>query len=230
MACPTEESLQAYLDRELPAEVASMTRLHLDGCPKCAASLREMELAFDSMREAFEVEAPVVATSARLRARLESSMAGKPGKEWMPHWLRWAAIPATLVVAAMVWLWFPPSSNSSRGAAVVAPVAQSSLPERNPVKVQPKFDAKQRRLSRRPSLRPEAEAAADVEEVTEFFTLREGDELPTSQGIRLVRVELTSSALIEAGFPLALLRGNTEVTADVILAEDGLARSIRFVR
>jgi hypothetical protein len=69
----------------------------------------------------------------------------------------------------------------------------------------------------------------EVEVVTQFFLLRDGEDLSSIESLSLVRVELPGSAIKEAGIPIVLELANTRVTADVILAQDGLARAIRFV-
>jgi hypothetical protein len=69
-----------------------------------------------------------------------------------------------------------------------------------------------------------------TEAVTEFYQLREGDDLTALGTLQLIRVELPSSALSDVGLPVSLEAVNARVKADVVLGEDGLARAIRFVR
>ncbi|NLW92721.1 MAG: hypothetical protein GXY34_14130 [Syntrophomonadaceae bacterium] len=43
MKCPDEGTLLGYLDRELPADQHKKIRQHLDYCPTCSSTLRELE-------------------------------------------------------------------------------------------------------------------------------------------------------------------------------------------
>ena len=70
----------------------------------------------------------------------------------------------------------------------------------------------------------------EAEVVTQFFPLREGEDLTALESVRLVRVELPGSALSEVGLPVDPELANEPVKADVMLGQDGLARAIRFVR
>jgi hypothetical protein len=70
----------------------------------------------------------------------------------------------------------------------------------------------------------------EAEVVTQFFRLREGEDLAALESVRLVRVELPGSALSEVGLPVDPETANEPVIADVVLGQDGLARAIRFVR
>ena len=69
-----------------------------------------------------------------------------------------------------------------------------------------------------------------AEVVTQFFPLREGEDLTALESLQLVRVELPGSALGEVGLPVDPETANEPVKADVVLGQDGLARAGRFVR
>jgi hypothetical protein len=70
----------------------------------------------------------------------------------------------------------------------------------------------------------------ETEVVTQFFPLREGEDLTALESMRILRVELPGSALGEVGLPVAPDSANAPIKADVVLGDDGLARAIRFVR
>ncbi len=74
-----------------------------------------------------------------------------------------------------------------------------------------------------------ARAPAAAESVTEFMPLVAGSAPPMTSG-RLVRVEVSRSALASLGLPVDMTRAGETVKADVLLGEDGLARAIRLVR
>jgi hypothetical protein len=88
---------------------------------------------------------------------------------------------------------------------------------------QPENPPKRVRQSR-PVIRSE-----EVEVVTRFFPLREGEDLTALESLQVVRVELTSSALGELALLVDAETANEPVKADVLVGQDGLARAIRFV-
>jgi 7,8-dihydro-6-hydroxymethylpterin-pyrophosphokinase len=68
------------------------------------------------------------------------------------------------------------------------------------------------------------------EVATDFFPLgHEPASEPLESG-QLIRVQMPRSALASFGLPVNYERANVPVKADVLLAEDGSARAIRFVR
>jgi hypothetical protein len=75
-----------------------------------------------------------------------------------------------------------------------------------------------------------AAAAPTAREITtDFLPLVYGDDLSRYEGAQLVRVRLPSEALAYFGLPAHGLSGE-RIPADVLLAEDGTARAVRFVR
>ena len=64
---------------------------------------------------------------------------------------------------------------------------------------------------------------------TDFLPLVYGDDLSSYEGGQLIRVRLPSEALAYFGLPAHGFSGE-RVPADVLLAEDGTARAVRFVR
>ena len=76
----------------------------------------------------------------------------------------------------------------------------------------------------------EAEDPETREEQTEFLPLTIYRTLsPLEQG-QIVRVQLPRSALHAVGLPMNMERSREPVQADVVLAEDGTAVAVRFVR
>jgi hypothetical protein len=71
------------------------------------------------------------------------------------------------------------------------------------------------------------EAASQDEEG--FYRLPEADELPPMESAMVVRVELPMSSLRLMGVPINDERADEAVEADVLLAQDGLARGVRLV-
>jgi hypothetical protein len=69
-----------------------------------------------------------------------------------------------------------------------------------------------------------------VEVTTDFIPLRETSGLPPSESGQVIRIEMPRSALAYFGLPVASELPGQKVKADVLMADDGLARAIRFVR
>src|SRR5215471_1172517 len=69
-----------------------------------------------------------------------------------------------------------------------------------------------------------------AEATTDFFPLMDGDDLDSLESGEVVRVELPASVLLAAGLAANLDTEGETVRADVVFAQDGLARAIRFLR
>jgi hypothetical protein len=69
-----------------------------------------------------------------------------------------------------------------------------------------------------------------AEATTDFFPLMDGDDLDSLESGEVVRVELPASVLLAAGLAANLDTEGETVRAEVVLAQDGLARAIRFLR
>ena len=70
----------------------------------------------------------------------------------------------------------------------------------------------------------------NAEATTDFFPLMDGDDLDSLESCEVVRVELPASVLLAAGLAANLDTEGETVRADVVFAQDGLARAIRFLR
>jgi hypothetical protein len=66
--------------------------------------------------------------------------------------------------------------------------------------------------------------------LTDFVPLAAGNSSAPLDGGQVVRVEAPRSALASFGLPVDARRANEKVTADLLLAHDGTAHAIRFVR
>ena len=68
------------------------------------------------------------------------------------------------------------------------------------------------------------------EVATDFFPLVHGQSEESLESGQVIRVQMPRSTLASFGLPVNYERANVPVKADVLLAEDGSARVIRFVR
>jgi Putative zinc-finger len=242
ISCLTEENLQAYLDGELTAAAGGAARAHLAACPRCAAAARGMEQAFAKIGLMIDAASPDAVPTVRLRARIEAALAeqAEPKLSWAQLLWRFGVVAALVLIFAGVTGWFVTGMRSARSpqsdrpaltglpASPMTPEPPAPLPptlERESVAVRP-----HPRPRRRVRQRAFENGSEEAEVVTRFFPLREGEDFTALESMRLVRVELPGSALGEVGLPAALDAASTPVKADVVLGDDGLARTIRFVR
>lgn len=237
MSCLKEENLQAYLDGELAAGDSDAMRTHLAACKHCTATAQEMEKVFAAIGGALAAELPGTAPTARLRARIEATLAEKATPKISPAQPLWRfglVAASVLIVAGLIgWFAFGTRSAKPRQQARTETPTPSATPEPQPSPVLAREEASQPatpRSQRRVRHRAIDNNSEESEVVTQFFPLREGEDLTALDSMRLVRVELPGSALSEVGLPVAFEAANTSVKADVVLGDDGLARAIRFVR
>lgn len=228
-SCPNEEAVQRWLDGE---EANEALEAHLASCAQCAATAQEMEQTFAAIGNAFAVTLPDTVPSARLRARIASALTEQaaPRFAWANWFWRFGWAAAMVVIAGIIiWNWQgttslqQPQQSHNETPAPTAPPAPPWVIERAP---EIAHHAARPRVRQR-AVRNKAEV---TELVTQFFPLREGDDLASLENMRLVRVALPGSALGEVGLPVTREIANSQVKADVVLGDDGLARAIRFVR
>jgi hypothetical protein len=242
MNCQDFEKLALALARNSLLDVTAREQglIHMEGCARCAARLAEERALLAHMRAVVEElagEEPSARVEATLLAAFRAqTTATSPGKT--RQWSNWklAAVAAgiLILISMMAIFWRSASPNKSQGEErAVAPTPEASptspkLPEplvsRHQIAVeQPKNKPKGAR--RKASIG----SLDETEAVTQFFSLREGEDLTALDSLQLVRVELPASALGELGLTVDPETMNEPVKADVVLGPDGLARAIRFV-
>lgn len=236
-SCLKEENLQAYLDGELALEAGEAVRGHLAACSHCAAAAQEMEQAFAVLGSAFAAELPDEAPTTRMRARIESALAEKttPKFAWAQLFWRFGWVAAMLLMVGIVsWtlrgthsIKQPQQAHNEKPKSTITP--ESRLPLSPKPERQPEL-AQQPRLRHRLRHRAIGNDSEEAEVVTQFFALREGEDLTAVENMQVVRVELPGTALGEVGLPVPLETSGTTIKADVALGDDGLARAIRFIR
>lgn len=237
MNCQGFEKLVLALAREqsLDAAVREQGLAHTAVCVRCAAHLAEERALLAGVRavvgELAELEAPARIEAALLTAFREQVTAAAPVVIPMPvnttRWTSWqrGAIAAGILALVSVPVIFLQRSDvrNQRETPLQVPLA---IDRDHPIAQQP--------VAPRPRHRVRHQAhgnnSDDAEVVTEFFPLREGEDITAFESGRLLRVELPGSALSEVGLSVQPETLDTPVKADVMLGDDGLARAIRFVR
>jgi hypothetical protein len=240
--CLQKDILQAYLDGELAKDAYGEVVAHLAECTSCAASAREAEQTLLAIASVFESQLPEVIPTARLRARIEFALAENAAPKLTRAALFWklAAVAAGILILISAMAIFWPSASSLKPqpeeradlpAPGNAPGSQTPpKPMESPVGPELVAAPQPAKLRKRVHHRAFRTGSAEAEMVTQFFPLREGEDLAALENMRMVRVELPGTALREVGLPMTIEAANAPIIADVLLGQDGLARAIRFVR
>jgi hypothetical protein len=142
-----------------------------------------------------------------------------------------------ILISIMAIFWSSASSfkpRQEKQAVGTTPVSAPRAPA--PKQAEPTVGRNQvaveqpKKLPNRVRRQASVDSSDEAEVVTQFFSLREGEDLSELESLQLVRVELPGSALSEVGLPVDPETATEPVKADVVLGQDGLARAIRFVR
>jgi anti-sigma factor RsiW len=248
MNCHDFEMLALALARNslLDATARDQGLIHTEVCSRCAARLAEERALLARVRAvAVEMagEEPPARVDALLLAAFRAQTAATasctaiPAQSRVGRLLSWklAAVAAgiLILISVMAILWKSTSSRMpAREERAVAPTPVNSPgPQAEPPVGRGQVaDERSKNLPKRVRRGASVKSPDEAEVVTQFFPLREGEDLTTLDSLQVVRVELPGSALGEVGLPFDPETVNEPVKADVVLGQDGLARAIRFVR
>jgi hypothetical protein len=241
MKCEQFEKTVITLARNqlMEAAIREQSLTHAEICGQCRTRLRAERTLLSGINavvaEMTGEGAPARVETALLAAFRDhtpgaASSIGPPGR--MSHRWSWkvAAVAAGILILISVMALFLRSSgpfNPPREEnAVLPPANPPQAPSVAPEQVasqQPENLPKRVRHART------LNRSEEIEVVTRFFPLREGEDLTALESLQLVRVELTNSALGELALLVDVETANEPVKADVLVGQDGLARAIRFV-
>jgi hypothetical protein len=234
----------------MDAAIRKQCLLHSEVCDPCAVRLNAERMLMAGIRAvAAEIalqEAPQHLETALLQAfhahktanaaPVDRSLAGK--KQIWSNWQQKAiAAGILLLISAVATLWLQPGWTKRRpakaaisSAPILAPEPPLSMTGKEIVEQPVVYQAANSRPHKHLRYQSSGHRGREVETVTEFFPLSEEDNLESLESGQIVRVELSGSALLAAGLPVDAAMVNEPVKADVILAHDGQALAIRFVR
>src|SRR5262249_10026593 len=248
MNCHDFEKLALALARNslLDAATREQSLIHTEVCDRCAARLAEERDLLARVRAVVAEmagEEPPARVDALLLAAFRAQTSATASSTVIPaqgragRWSSWkfAAVAAgiLILISAMAIIWESTSSRvPQRDERVVAPspVTTPGPQAEPPVGRDQLADERPKNLPKRIRRHASVKSQDEAEVVTQFFPLREGEDLTTLDSLQVVRVELPGSALGEVGLPVNPETVNEPVKADVVLGQDGLARAIRFVR
>ena len=99
-----EDLLSPYLDGELDASQRSAVEQHLADCPDCRRALKQLKV----MHEALQAPALRHHASDTLQQRIKMRLRDADARASRPVWPRWAAVAASVVIAAaLTWNFLP---------------------------------------------------------------------------------------------------------------------------
>lgn len=106
-----EVLLGPYLDGELDATQRADVERHLGACPGCTRALADLR----AMHEALQDPALRFHAGDTLQQRLKMKLSDADARSRRPVWPRWAAVAATVLVAAALTWNFLPRGNAPAG-------------------------------------------------------------------------------------------------------------------
>jgi hypothetical protein len=241
--------------RLMEASARCAALAHADACKPCAARLERETAVSGGLRLFAEVsraernapERVETALLAALRAQQAQPVAVTPLARRRVVWGPWAAVAAALLLALLpLAYWRSGTREAPQTAFAWQPIApgfaewplpqavkeEKTIAQKPPVVAPKLLQAVAYRAA--PPVRKVRPAQANrprrQEIATDYFALSEAEGLPQTDSYEVVRVKLPRSAMASFGLPVGANAANSQVTADVIIGADGLARAVRFVR
>jgi hypothetical protein len=225
-----------FMDAEVVDE-AERTRAfeHMMRCARCEArfsSVRSLKRALHTLAETTDAEQSAAQLEPVLRTVFQQQKGVRQSSRPVASWLAIGMAAALLLSVGVVSreLIFAPERKptilatphsvqpgSVSNAQILEPPAKLAQETRKHGKSKPRVPAQRR----------------DGEEfVTGFYALPYAENSDHIMSGEVVRVKLRGSALRGIGFPMALNgdRASEQITADLIVGENGLPLAIRFVR
>jgi hypothetical protein len=173
------------------------------------------------------VEAP-----QHLELALRGAFRAQAGLHARGKWRRWAPAAAAAILVllgAAAWRMGEPLPPSPALRLTVAPPTPALQPAPLAETVQP-LVAKRVKRTRRPQMTPVKPEPQAPEVATDFMPLEDNLTLSPIESGHVLRVQLPRSAMVRFGLPVNPDRMMEPVKADVVFAQDGIARAIRFVK
>jgi hypothetical protein len=189
---------------------------------------QELDKLLAALREdSLGAQAPQHVETA-LRAAFRAQSQKPVRRAWAP-WAFGAAAAVAVLIGAGAWKLNQPVPALPAVKFAMAPppaIVQPGLPKA----VQPVV-ARRIKPAPRASVRAAKVEAPRVQEVaTDFLPLEDTVSLPAIESGHILRVSLPRSTMMRFGFPVNPDRMMEPVKADVVFAQDGIARAVRFVR
>jgi hypothetical protein len=208
---------------------------HIMRCARCEArfsNIRSLEKALRTLAETIDPEQSAAQLEPVLRIVFQQQKGARPRSRSFASWVAIGMAASMLLSIGFVSRHRifgperkppvvarpqPLQPTTASNAQIPEPVATLAPETRKHRKSRPRVAAQRR----------------DTEEfVTAFYALPYAESSDHTMSGEIVRVKLRGSALPGIGFPMALNgdRASEQITADLIVGENGLPLAIRFVR
>ncbi|MBP6824536.1 MAG: hypothetical protein KA368_23530, partial [Acidobacteria bacterium] len=205
-----------------------------------SASFQTEELLLAAFRQ------QKVLTVAPPKVNVLASLVRKGWQNPFPLWAYATATAVLVVIGGLAASSWQKGSSPKILATNPSPTPQSLIKQQDTAPsvlvIQPPIKGGKTRLRINKLQKPEDDGSQvytslseftpiyDEEIATDFLSLTHGvDSQPMESG-QLVRVEMPRTALASFGLPVNIERADEPIKADLLLAEDGSARAIRFIR
>jgi len=187
-------------------------------------SSRELETMLAALRDETRHAGAPAHVEAALR-EVFRAQAKRPARRW---WIGLAGVAAALLIGAGAAEWRITRPVPPPVVKLQAPGAPSiEVPRPGPILAQRVRQAP-RRIA--PAAAPAGRVPAPREVATEFLPFDDFGILTPMESAQVLRVQVPRSTMIRFGLPVNPERLMEPVHADVVFAQDGIARAIRFVK
>jgi hypothetical protein len=191
-------------------------------------SSQDLEKLLSALRaESRGIEAPKYVETA-LRSAFRAH-AQRPARSQGLRWALSAAAVVAVLIGAAAWKMGQPLPPPPPVRLTVAPPTPMPPPAIALGTARPLVARRVNRPSR-PRVAPARPAPPPREVATEFMPIEDSMNLSPIESGQVLRVDLPRSTMMRFGFPVNQDRMLEPVKADVVFAQDGIARAIRFVK
>jgi type II secretory pathway pseudopilin PulG len=207
--------------------IAELARKHAEVCLACAGRLAEAEFLTGALRQLASASCPSQASSELESVLVTRFRQAKSPARWRPERRRWKAVALAAVVliailgGMVLWKLNGPREAARRSALMPATGSQAAR-----IQTQSLPGQAARRQVPPPN---RAEQGNEPDEEASFIPLPYGVGMAPLTEAEVIRVEIPSGALEQAGLP-ATTTASQPVVADVLIGEDGVPRAIRIVQ
>jgi hypothetical protein len=209
--------------------VAAELEQHLDTCPDCCVALanqRSLTAALGAIAKSDPL--PPHAMQAALLAELRSVTPVRAARVSKRLAFLAAAIAAAV---ALAFFWPTPHTPAPPQLARVVPpppVVEQPKPAPQPVRQLP-VRAKRHQAPRTVPAAPAA-SVPQPEVATDFYRVPYTEPLRPNELADIYRVQVPRATMAAFGIPVIGGRLDSQITADVVVGEDGVTRAVRFIR